>query len=94
MTRTYDNLSLEIRNNRMTRQEAIEILRKNGTQEPIEDIRKFCKMVGITMDKFYIIIEKFRNKDIWFEESGVWKIKDFLITDWGWSNEDRLKIAA
>lgn len=84
-TRLFDNLSLEIRNARLTRTQAIDIVRKMGDQTPYEDIEKFCKFVGITAGRFYEIIEKFRNSTIWEKKSNIWTIKDFLIPDWNWS---------
>jgi N-acetyl sugar amidotransferase len=83
-TRIFDNLSIEIRNGRMTRDQAIEIIRERGDDTPHEDIEKFCKFVGITRDHFYKVIERFRNKQIWVERNGKWMIDNFLIRDWSW----------
>lgn len=85
ITRLFDNLSLEIRNGRMTRMEALELVKQFGTQRPDEDIAKLCSFVGITKQRFYEILETFRNHDIWVKEKDVWQIKDFLIKDWDWS---------
>jgi hypothetical protein len=41
--RSFDNLSLEIRNGRISRKKAIEIISKNQNFLPIKDIEKFCK---------------------------------------------------
>jgi len=84
-TRLYDNLSLEIRNNRMSREDAIEIIRQRGDETPHEDIEKFCAFTGMSVSRFFEIAERFRNTDIWHRENGCWKIKDFLIPDWRWS---------
>lgn len=84
-TRTYDNLSLEIRNGRMTRNEAVSIIKKLGDETPYQDIAKFCQFVGITRDHFFELIEKFRNQDIWIKRNGSWMIDDFLISDWDWT---------
>jgi N-acetyl sugar amidotransferase len=84
-TRTFDNLSLEIRNGRLTREEAIRIISERGDETPHEDIKRFCDFVGITKDEFFKIIEKFRNKDIWQKKpDGKWLIMDFLIKDYVW----------
>lgn len=83
-TRTYDNVSLEIRNGRLTREEAIAIVRERGDETPLEDIRAFCDHVGISMSQFEDIVEPFRNREIWSLEDGVWRIEDFLIPDWPW----------
>ncbi len=84
-TRLFDNLSIEIRNGRMTRDSAIQIVREKGDQTPHDDIVKFCQFIGITKNQFFMIIEKFRNTDIWTQQNGVWKINNFLITDWNWT---------
>lgn len=85
-TRTFDNLSLEIRNGRMTRDQAIAILREQGDETPQGDIAKFCNFSGISVEKFIAIAEKFRNHDIWQQRrDGAWHLPDFLIPDWNWS---------
>lgn len=84
-TRTFDNLALEIRNGRMTREEAIRILKERGDETPHEDIAKFCDFAGITREHFIEVIEKLRNPDIWVKKNGIWVIEDFLIPDWRWT---------
>ncbi len=84
-TRVFDNLSLEIRNGRMSREEAIAILRQGGDQTPHQDIERFCEYVGITIEHFLEVIERFRNPDVWVKRDGRWIIEDFLIPDWEWS---------
>jgi len=84
-TRSFDNLSLEIRNGRMTREEAIEILRVRGDEMPSEDIAKFCEFVGISQSHFVELIDRFRNPEIWVRRDGKWMIEGFLIPDWKWS---------
>ncbi|MBN2735002.1 MAG: N-acetyl sugar amidotransferase [Methanomicrobiaceae archaeon] len=83
-TRLFDNLSLEIRNGRITREKAIQIVKEYGEQTPYEDINKFCKFIGITTEQFFSEIEKFRNPDIWVKKDGKWMIKDFIIPEWRW----------
>ncbi|MFA4903575.1 MAG: N-acetyl sugar amidotransferase [Desulfobaccales bacterium] len=84
-TRSFDNLSLEIRNGRMTRLEAIQILRARGDETPHEDIAKFCNFIGITREDFFNLIEKFRNPSIWVKKNNKWVMPDFLIQDWNWT---------
>lgn len=83
-TRSFDNLSLEIRNGRMTRDEAIVTLRARGDETPHADIATFCQFAGITRQHFFEVIEKFRNPDIWVNRNGRWMIDGFLIPDWNW----------
>ena len=74
-SRNFDNLSLEIRNNRLSRNKAIKIIKKIGFKTPKGDIKKFCKLINITEKKFFQICEKFRNKKIWLKHKGKWKLK-------------------
>lgn len=84
-TRLFDNLSLEIRNGRLTRDEAVQIVRTRGEETPREDIQKFCEFVGIREVHFFEIAEKFRNSEIWVRRNNIWMIEDFLIPDWNWT---------
>ena len=84
-TRTWDNLSLEIRNGRLTRDEAIDVLRERQDETPHADITAFCRWAGITEDRFFEIAETFRNPDVWTRRDGAWVIDDFLIEDWRWA---------
>ena len=83
-TRSFDNLSLEIRNGRISRVDAIQILSDRGDDTPHEDIMSLCEYLEIDVSEFFGIIEKFRNTDVWIRRSGGWKIDGFLIDDWDW----------
>ncbi len=93
-TRLFDNLSLEIRAGRMTREEAIAVVKERGEEVPYADIDKFCEFVSISRKKFFGIAERWRNLDIWERVSGRWEIRDFLIRDWDWHEVQREKTAA
>lgn len=84
LTRLADNLSLEIRNGNMTRDESLAILKREGAQTPHADIDRLCAFLGITLTHFWEIAEKFRNPALWTREDGTWKLKDFIIPDWKW----------
>lgn len=84
-TRIYDNLSLEIRNGRLTRAEAIDAVRRRGDETPRRDIDKLCTFLAITPQKFFEVCEAFRNRSIWFRDGQTWEIRNFLIPDWAWT---------
>lgn len=84
MTRSFDNLSLEIRAGRMTRDEAIGRMRELGEERPDEDIDALCRFLEISRKEFLDITEQHRNKEIWVREGKTWKIRDFLVPDWQW----------
>jgi N-acetyl sugar amidotransferase len=83
-TRSFDNLSLEIRNGRFTRDAAIVWLRHRGDETPHADIDKFCGWLGIARAEFDDISETFRNPKVWKNEDGRWHIPGFLIEDHPW----------
>lgn len=85
-TRTFDNLSLEIRNGRLEREEAIDIIRSRGDETPVDDIGAFCRFAGLEENRFFAIAESFRNPDVWERRGdGTWWIPHFLIEDWDWT---------
>ena len=84
-TRLWDNLSLEIRGGRMTRKDAINIVREAGDEYPHEAIEKFCTWSGMTEKEFLNIAEIFRNRDIWQQKNGIWHIPGFLIPERKWA---------
>ena len=85
LTRSFDNLSLEIRNGRLTRDQAVQIIRDRGDDTPYEDISAFCNYIGITTPQFFELIEKFRNEEVWVRRDDRWEIDNFLIDDWDWT---------
>ena len=74
-SRSYDNLSLEIRNNRISRSKAIQIIKKENFKIPHDDIKKFCKLINIKKTTFFSICERFRNKKIWKKVNNKWILK-------------------
>ena len=84
-SRLWDNLSIEIRNERITRKEAIEIVIEVGEELPKDEIEGFCNYVGISEESFFEIAEKFRNHEIWKrDKENNWYINNYLIENWKW----------
>ena len=83
-TRLFDNLSLEIRNGRLTRPQALEIIRARGDQTPHADIETFCAYLGINTQHFFEVIEPFRDPCVWTRRNGRWEIDGFIIPEWEW----------
>ena len=74
-TRMHDNLSIEIRNNRISRAKAVSIVKKEFFKKPSKDIKKFCRLINMKQKKFFEVCEKFRNKEIWIKKDKTWKLK-------------------
>lgn len=86
VTRDWDNLSIDIRQGKMTRAKAFEIIRKKGSQPPIKEIELFCEYIDITLERFWEISESFRDKNIWKKDptDGLYKIPGFAIKNFSW----------
>ena len=78
--RVTDNACNEIRKGRMTREEAIELVKeRDGILPPREYVQHFCKRVGISEREFWETLERFRNKDIWYKDSeGKWQLNGWI----------------
>jgi N-acetyl sugar amidotransferase len=85
-TRTFDNLSLEIRNDRISRATAVATIRARGNEKPTGDIQRLCSFTGLDPGEFDELFERFRNPDVWTRRAdGTWAIEDFLVSDFDWS---------
>ena len=60
-TRIWDNLSIEIRNKRLSRKGAIQKVKEIGVENPKTEIKKFCNYLGISILKFQNICNSHRN---------------------------------
>lgn len=85
-TRLFDNLALEIRNGRMRREQALQLIHAAGAATPDADIAKFCAFAGIDRERFHAIAASFRNPAVWTQRAdGVWHIPGFIDADWNWT---------
>ena len=78
--RATDHACEDIRNGRMTREEAKHLIKKYDMQG-LSDyyVTDFIWYLGYTEEKFYSILEKFRNKYIWKKDKkGAWYIRGYL----------------
>lgn len=77
--RTTDDASTEVRHGRMTREEAIEMVRKHDHVEPRELV-PFLKFLGMSRDEFMESIAHMRDPKIWEKNSlGEWVVKDSVV---------------
>ena len=78
-------MSLEIRNGRINREDAINIITELGEEKPVKDINALCQYLDIKEVEFMQIANKHRNQDIWIKKNDVWMIRDFLLSNWDWN---------
>lgn len=80
MTRTFDNVSVEIREGRMSREEGIKwIIRNRDDLPPNEHLIAITEFLGISENEFMSFFENFRNKKIWkLNSDGRWHIPGYI----------------
>ena len=79
--RATDQCCYDIWNNRLSRNEAIEIVNKLSDEFPKEYFRDFLRFHKLSEEEFWDVVEKFRNKDIWEMVDGEWKLKQKISSN-------------
>lgn len=83
-TRLWDNISLEIRKERLSKKSAIELI-ANQKIKIDHELGNFCNYLNISKNHFYKIAEQFRNKEVWKKnKKKIWYIDNFLIKNYRW----------
>ncbi len=75
---TAQQVSLDIRAGRLTRDEAVDLCRQFDGKCHSDYIARFCEYLDITVEDFWEIAESWRNKDIWHLKDGEWELKEKL----------------
>lgn len=71
-----EETSEEIRNGKMTRQQAIELVKRYDGKCSSYYIKRFCDYIGIREEEFWEVAESRRNKNIWEKDAGgEWRLK-------------------
>ena len=71
---TYDSAQ-EIRNGDITRDEGIALVKRFDGEFPHQYVEDCCNYMGISLDRYHEIIEKFRSPHLWEQAYGKWKLK-------------------
>lgn len=77
--RATDDASTEIRQRRMTREEAIELVGRHDHVRP-RDMDIFLREVGMTEEELLELIDPLRDPSIWERDGrGAWRTKDSVV---------------
>jgi len=78
--RATDHACEDIRNGRLTREAAKELVRKHDLVEPSEElVQSFTAHIDITRTRFVDVMERYRNPAIWRRSGdGTWEIPGHL----------------
>ncbi|PHR62700.1 MAG: LPS biosynthesis protein PseA [Robiginitomaculum sp.] len=77
---TYDSAQ-EVRNDKITRDEAAYLVKKYDTEFPKKYFKEFLGYIDTTEDKFWKTIEKFRSPHLWRKVDGEWKLRHTVTVD-------------
>ena len=72
---TYD-ASQEIRNNKITRDEGISLVKKYDQEFPERYFKGFLNYIQIDKNKFFKTIDQYRSNHIWIKKRNKWKLKN------------------
>ena len=73
-----DYLSLDIREGRMKREEAVKLINEHEYKLDPKMLKDFIDFIGITEDYFWEVVDKFANNDYVEKRDGVWRLKEPL----------------
>jgi hypothetical protein len=77
---TYD-AAQEVRNGKITRDEAAYLIKKFDGEFPERYIKEFCAYIDISMDRFHEIVNSFRSPHLWVENAGEWNLRHSVSLD-------------
>ncbi len=71
---TYD-AAQEVRNDKITREEAVYLVKKYDTEFPKKYFKEFLEYIDTTEDAFWATIDKHRSPHLWAKVDGEWKLR-------------------
>ncbi len=70
--RGTDHASKDIREDKITREEGVELVMEYDSVRPTKDLDRWLKYVGMTEREFDLTANGFRNPKVWWVENGYW----------------------
>ena len=77
---TYD-AAQEVRNDKITRDEASYLVKKYDTEFPQKYFKEFLEYIGTTEDEFWQVVDRYRSPHLWDKSSGEWKLRHTVNGD-------------
>ena len=71
---TYD-ASQEIRNEKITREEGVHLVKKYDHEFPEKFFETFLGYIGIDESLFFSTVDKFRSPHLWIKENDIWSLR-------------------
>ena len=77
---TYD-AAQEVRNDKMTREEAVYLVKKYDTEFPEKYFKQFLDYIDTSEEEFWACVDKHRSPHLWVKEAGEWKLRHTVAKD-------------
>lgn len=71
---TYD-AAQEVRNGKITREEAVQLVKRYDQEFPKKYFKDFLDYISLTEEEFHTTVDRFRSPHLWLQEDGEWKLK-------------------
>lgn len=75
MGRATFDANQEIRTGKMTRDEAVALVRKYDGEFPKEHLGDLLEYMGLSIDEFFVTLDSFRSKNLWAKKEDTWVLK-------------------
>jgi len=75
MGRATADAAQEVRTKKITRDEAIALVREYDGEFPKQHMRSLIEYMGITKKRFHEVVDSFRHPKLWKKNEGGWTIK-------------------
>lgn len=77
---TYD-AAQEVRNGKITREEAMYLVKKYDTEFPAKYFQEFLEYIDTSETEFHAVIDKHRSPHIWKKVEGKWRLRHTVSKD-------------
>jgi N-acetyl sugar amidotransferase len=71
---TYD-AAQEVRNGKITREEAVHLVKRYDQEFPKKYFKDFLEYISLTEDEFHATVDRFRSPHLWKQEDSVWRLR-------------------
>ncbi len=80
---TYD-AAQEIRNQKITREEGVQLVRKYDQEFPRKYFKEFLEYISVSEEEFHAAVNKFRSPHLWMRDGHEWCLRHAVWHDEGW----------
>ena len=75
MGRATADASQEIRTGKITREEAIVLVREYDGEFPYQHLQDLLDYTGLSEGQFFSVVDSFRSPRLWEKKDGLWHLK-------------------